>query len=85
MEKKYSLTLDKEFINYCEINKIDDIEGLAKKTFNNGFTILKYGNKPYITEGRDKSNMKTVTSLRPETKPAHQTNNDKKENKLYDE
>ena len=62
MEKKFSLTLDKEFIDYCNLNKIEDFEGLAKKVFNNGFTILKYGNKPYVTEDKVKSNVKIVTS-----------------------
>jgi hypothetical protein len=26
MEKKYTLTLDKEFIQYCELNKIENID-----------------------------------------------------------
>jgi hypothetical protein len=48
MKKKYSLTLDDEFIQYCELNKITDIEKLAKQTFNRGFTMLKYGESPSI-------------------------------------
>lgn len=43
MKKKLYLTLDDEFIKYCEINDITDIEELAKKVFNRGFTIEKYG------------------------------------------
>jgi hypothetical protein len=39
--------LDKEFIQYCELNNIDDVEKLAKDTFNRGFTILKYGETPF--------------------------------------
>ena len=41
-----SLTLDKDFIQYCELNKIEDIEKLAKETFKRGFDLLKYGNIP---------------------------------------
>ena len=46
MKKKNTLILDDEFIRYCELNDIDDVEKLAKTTFNNGFTILKYGEIP---------------------------------------
>ena len=48
MKKKNYLTLDDEFIKYCELNKIEDIEKLAKEVFNRGFTILKYGDKPPV-------------------------------------
>jgi hypothetical protein len=41
-----SLTLDDEFLEYCRINDIQDIEKLARDTFRQGFTILKYGSKP---------------------------------------
>ena len=40
------LTLDDEFLQYCKLNKIEDIQKLAKEVFNKGFTILKYGEKP---------------------------------------
>ena len=40
------LNLDDEFLQYCELNKIDDIEKLAKETFKMGFDLLKYGNTP---------------------------------------
>jgi hypothetical protein len=46
MAQKSTLTLDKEFISYCELNDIADINSLAKKTFDRGFTILKYGETP---------------------------------------
>ena len=46
MEKKYTLTLDKEFILYCELNEIKDIDQLANNTFTRGFTLLKYGETP---------------------------------------
>lgn len=46
MVKKYTLILDNEFIQYCNLNKIDDIDELAKQTFNKGFSFLKYGETP---------------------------------------
>jgi len=48
MEKKNYLILDDEFIHYCKLNNIEDIQKLAKETFNKGFTILKYGETPMI-------------------------------------
>ena len=41
-----SLILDKDFIQYCELNEIEDIEKLARETFKRGFDLLKYGNIP---------------------------------------
>jgi 5'-deoxynucleotidase YfbR-like HD superfamily hydrolase len=46
MKKNSSLTLDSEFLNYCEINEIKDVEALARKIFQRGFTIEKYGETP---------------------------------------
>ena len=46
MEKRYTLTLDKEFVLYCELNNIKDIDKTAKETFNRGFSLLKYGETP---------------------------------------
>lgn len=46
MKKKNSLILDNEFIQYCELNNIDDIDKTAKETFNRGFSLLKYGETP---------------------------------------
>jgi uncharacterized FlaG/YvyC family protein len=43
---KYSLTLDDDFVQYCELNNIEDIEKLAKEIFKKGFTMLKYGSTP---------------------------------------
>ena len=39
--------MDKEFLQYCELNDIKDIDKLAKETFSRGFTILKYGETPF--------------------------------------
>jgi len=38
--------LDDEFLEYCRLNNIDDVEQLAKDVFRRGFTLLKYGSKP---------------------------------------
>lgn len=46
MEKKNYLILDDEFIQYCKLNNIDDIEKKAKEIFKQGFDLLKYGNNP---------------------------------------
>lgn len=46
MIKKFSLTLDDEFHEYCKVNNITDYEKLAKKIFNRGFAIEKYGEVP---------------------------------------
>lgn len=45
MEKFY-LTLDNEFLKYCELNNIDNIEKFAIDTFRSGFNLVKYGNTP---------------------------------------
>jgi hypothetical protein len=46
MKKKYTLILDNEFLQYCELNNITNVLDLAKKTFDKGFTTLKYGETP---------------------------------------
>jgi hypothetical protein len=47
MKKKSSLIIDDEFIQYCDINNINDIEKLAKQIFDRGFSLLKYGEVPF--------------------------------------
>jgi hypothetical protein len=54
MKKKHLLTLDDEFLKYCEINQVDNIESLAKKIFQRGFTIEKYGETPTTARGVDR-------------------------------
>jgi hypothetical protein len=49
VEKKYSLILDDDFVTYCKINNITNIEKKAKETFESGFLFLKYGVKPKTT------------------------------------
>lgn len=58
MKKNISLILDKEFIQYCEVNKIEDVTTLAKTIFGRGFTIEKYGETP---NGKSKVVEKIVT------------------------
>lgn len=53
MKKKSLLTLDDEFIKYCELNNIKDMEALAKKIFQRGFTIEKYGETPSLLKGKE--------------------------------
>lgn len=40
--------LDDEFIQYCKLNNIEDVEKYAKQVFDRGFTVIKYGDKPQI-------------------------------------
>ena len=46
MKPKSTLILDNEFIQYCELNEIVNIEKLAQETFARGFSLLKYGETP---------------------------------------
>lgn len=48
MKEKHSLILDDDFIQYCKLNNIENVEKLAKETFKRGFDILKYGEIPKI-------------------------------------
>ena len=47
MEPKYSKIFNNTILDsvqkYCEVNKIDDIDGFIRKCFNSGFNIEKYG------------------------------------------
>ena len=59
MKKKTSLILDSEFLLYCELNNITDVEKLAKETFNRGFSLLKYPDTP-INSTKEKVTEKIV-------------------------
>ena len=48
MKKKYSLILGEDFIQYCELNNINNIDEFAKETFQKGFLQIKYGWNPKI-------------------------------------
>ena len=54
MKKKNSLILDDEFFEYCELNQIKNPEQLAKKLFNLGFSIEKYGETPTGVRSKEK-------------------------------
>ena len=47
MIQKNYLTLDNEFIKYCELNSIENPEQYAEEVFKRGFNIVKYGNTPF--------------------------------------
>jgi hypothetical protein len=53
MKPKSTLILDSEFIQYCELNKIVNIDKLAQETFNRGFSLLKYGEVPNSNRVRE--------------------------------
>ena len=40
--------MDDEFIQYCKLNDIEDVEKLAKEIFQDAFTRLKYGEVPQV-------------------------------------
>ncbi len=54
MNQKNYLTLDDEFIKYCELNNIDNPEKFAKEIFQKGFNIVKYGEVPFGFAGKEK-------------------------------
>lgn len=54
MVKNNCLILDNEFLTYCKINAINDVDKLAKKIFERGFTIEKYGEIPFQVKGQEK-------------------------------
>lgn len=60
MKKSSSLTLDNDFIKYCELNNITDIDTLAKKIFQRGFTIEKYGETPSLAKSKEVQVIKEV-------------------------
>jgi hypothetical protein len=53
MKQKSTLILDNEFIQYCELNNIKDIDKKAKETFNRGFSLLKYGETPTSSKTKE--------------------------------
>lgn len=100
MVAKYSLTLNKEFTQYCELNDIEDVEAEAKRIFEMGFAVAKFGTKP----GETKRNLpeyknppppppappsrKIVEGKKPESPEEYSKRNKKIQDdhkKLYDE
>ena len=45
--------MDDEFLEYCELNKVEKVNKLARETFDRGFTILKYGETPSFLKGKE--------------------------------
>jgi hypothetical protein len=90
MEAKHSLTLSKEFIEYCNLNDIKDIEKFAKQVFETGFTVTKFGVKPGKTDSvkLPPPARKIKEGKKLESKEEYQKRWDKKINeqkKLYEE
>lgn len=54
MNQKNYLTLDNEFIKYCELNNISDVDKFANEVFSKGFNIVKYGEVPHGFKGGEK-------------------------------
>ena len=52
--------LDDEFLKYCELNQVTDVEALAKKIFLRGFAIEKYGETPSLAKGKQVEVIKEV-------------------------
>ena len=42
--------IEKEIIEYCKINNIEDVDGFILEKVTTGFNIEKYGNAPFIQE-----------------------------------
>lgn len=41
------LKLEKEFIGFCELNNIEDIQKEALNVFNTGFNVTRFGTTPF--------------------------------------
>jgi hypothetical protein len=81
MKKKFSLTLDDEFVEFCKLNSIEDIEKYAKQTFKRGFDILKYGEVPMPrTQIIEKNNDDELTKILNENKKMTQELNELRKN-----
>lgn len=53
MKKKTTMVLDDEFILYCQLNNITNVEKLATETFKRGFSALKYPETP-VSSSKEK-------------------------------
>ena len=85
MEKKsLLLTLDNEFIQYCKLNNIIDIEKFAKDVFQKGFTLVKYGEIPRNFLKPSEKIKENITPTQPIIKSEPEINI-KKNDPLYDE
>ena len=68
MSEDIKMPLTKEFLDYCRLNKIENIGKLARETFDKGFTILKYGETPF-----GENNKKLPLISRPVERPIDKT------------
>ncbi len=85
MKQKSTLILDDEFIQYCKLNNILDVEKFAKEIFNKGFTLFKYGDKPLLKiEPAEIISKEKEEKIEKIIKPNIEQKI-KKENDLYDE
>lgn len=89
MKKKHSLILDDEFIQYCKLNNIDDVEKFAKDLFNKAFTGIKYSEKPNISlpKSEVKSSINEITNviLNVDSSPKPKLEVPPKEKDIYEE
>jgi hypothetical protein len=53
MVRKPFLILDKEFIDFCKLNDIADVEAYGREVFTKGFTMVKYGDLPFTTPPKE--------------------------------
>jgi len=79
------LILDEEFLQYCKLNDIEDIEKLARETFNQGFTILKYGKTPPGIKIEVKKEESPSVIAVPSVKPVIPSEKQIEKNNIYGE
>ena len=60
-----TITLSKEFIEYCKLNDINDIDKFVNEVFQRGFTIMKYGAIPNSFMGVEVTELKSNHILEP--------------------
>jgi hypothetical protein len=71
--------LDDEFLQYCELNKILDIENFAKSVFKRGFDIIKYGEVP-MSNTNSKNNQEILKLKEENNKLVNELNGLRKKN-----
>lgn len=65
MKNNY-LILNEEFLNFCKLNNVNDINQFAEKVFQRGFTIEKYGETPKGIKITNTSNDDEISKLKNE-------------------
>lgn len=68
---KYYLTISDEFLQYCKLNNITDIQKKVEETFMVGFNVIKYGREPKPT-----INIKPQIDVRKQSDDNNKKNND---------